>query len=249
MGVGSLLMMASQAAFTFEMIIVGRVLVGIACGAYTGIAPVYLSEIAPVSIRGASGIMHQLAIVSAILISQILGLRELMGTAELWPYLLGLSVIPSVVLLLTLWICPDSPRYILLNTQDTEGARSALRWFRSDPSSVDEEIQELLSEQEAQSEHQSVILKSLSVNTIRLLEICSQGTLPVQGPAFGPLYIRRCSPCTAILRYQCGKCPVSSIDRLSQTRLCFTPPRSMKPSDLEHRPFMPLWVLVPSLSL
>ena len=59
-------------------------------GAFTGIAPVYLAEIAPISIRGMTGIMHQLSIVSAILISQILGLREIMGSPELWPYLLGL---------------------------------------------------------------------------------------------------------------------------------------------------------------
>ncbi len=32
MGVGSLLMMASKSAFSFEMVIVGRLLVGIACG-------------------------------------------------------------------------------------------------------------------------------------------------------------------------------------------------------------------------
>uniref|UniRef100_A0A5K3FNM0 MFS domain-containing protein n=1 Tax=Mesocestoides corti TaxID=53468 RepID=A0A5K3FNM0_MESCO len=153
MVIGSLLMMASQAAFTFEMIIVGRVLVGFACGAFTGIAPVYLAEIAPISIRGVSGIMHQLAVVSAILISQILGLRELMGTSNLWPYLLGLTLIPSVVLLLFLWVCPDSPRYILLNSQDTESAKSALRWYRSNPDNIDAEIEELLAEQKNRGEN------------------------------------------------------------------------------------------------
>ncbi|KAL5110100.1 hypothetical protein TcWFU_003407 [Taenia crassiceps] len=124
MAVGSLLIMACQAAVSFEMVIVGRVLVGFAC------APVYLAEIAPVRIRGMSGIMHQLAVVSAILISQILGLKELMGSAKLWPYLL------------------DSPRYILLNSLDLEGAKSALFWLRGDAEVVEVEIGELLAEQE-----------------------------------------------------------------------------------------------------
>nr|CDS25463.1 solute carrier family 2 facilitated glucose [Hymenolepis microstoma] len=147
--VGSLLMMACQAAVSFEMIVVGRILVGFACGAFTGIAPVYLSEIAPVNIRGISGIMHQLAVVFAILLSQIFGLREVMGTATLWPYLLGLTIIPSAFLLLCLWLCPDSPRYILLHCQNVEGAKSALRWFRGPNSEViDAEIEELLAEQE-----------------------------------------------------------------------------------------------------
>lgn len=30
-----------------------------------------------------------MAVVTAILLSQILGLKEIMGTAERWPYLLG----------------------------------------------------------------------------------------------------------------------------------------------------------------
>ncbi|VDM33067.1 unnamed protein product [Hydatigera taeniaeformis] len=138
MAVGSLLMMACQAAFSFEMIIVGRVLVGFACGAFTGIAPVYLAEIAPINIRGMSGIMHQLAVVSAILFSQILGLKEVMGSAKLWPYLF------------------DSPRYILLNSQDLEGAKSALYWLRGDAEVVDEEIAGLLAEQEDEGENRTV---------------------------------------------------------------------------------------------
>nr|CDS17006.1 solute carrier family 2 facilitated glucose [Echinococcus granulosus] len=156
MAIGSLLMMACQAAASFEMIIVGRVLVGFACGAFTGIAPVYLAEIAPVSIRGMSGIMHQLAIVSAILVSQILGLQELMGSTKLWPYLLGLTILPSVVLLLLFWICPDSPRYILLNSRDLEGAKSALYWLRGDTEVVNEEIRELLIEQDDGNENHAV---------------------------------------------------------------------------------------------
>ncbi|KAM3181139.1 hypothetical protein ACTXT7_014936 [Hymenolepis weldensis] len=149
MVVGSLLMMACQVAVSYEMVIIGRVLVGFACGAFTGIAPVYLAEIAPVRIRGMSGIMHQLAVVLAILLSQIFGLREVMGTATLWPYLLGLTIIPSVILLLCLWLCPDSPPYILLNSQNLEGAKSALRWFRGSNSEViDAEIEDLLAEQE-----------------------------------------------------------------------------------------------------
>lgn len=164
MVVGSLLMMACQVAVSYEMVIIGRVLVGFACGAFTGIAPVYLAEIAPVRIRGMSGIMHQLAVVFAILLSQIFGLREVMGTATLWPYLLGLTIIPSVVLLLCLWLCPDSPPYILLNSQNLEGAKSALRWFRGSNSEViDAEIEDLLAEQEGHKDGELHVNYALSL--------------------------------------------------------------------------------------
>ncbi|VDQ04398.1 unnamed protein product [Trichobilharzia regenti] len=88
--IGSLLMLFSKASQSFEMIIVGRFIVGIACGAHTVVGPMYLSEIAPVSFRGAAGTLNQLVVVCAILLSQVLGLPEVMGTDELWPYLLAL---------------------------------------------------------------------------------------------------------------------------------------------------------------
>ena len=59
-------------------------------GLSTVIAPVYLSEVAPINLRGAAGTINQFAIVLAILISEILGLDNVMGNSALWPYLLGM---------------------------------------------------------------------------------------------------------------------------------------------------------------
>lgn len=52
----------------------------------------FLSEIAPVNFRGAAGTFNQFVLVFAILLSQVLGLPEVMGTTELWPYLLGMII-------------------------------------------------------------------------------------------------------------------------------------------------------------
>ena len=41
----------------------------------TVVAPMYLSEVAPVNLRGALGTLNQFGIVSGLLISQILGLE------------------------------------------------------------------------------------------------------------------------------------------------------------------------------
>lgn len=49
----------------------------------------YLSEIAPTSLRGFAGVFNQLAITAGVLVSQILGLDVVLGTNELWPYVLG----------------------------------------------------------------------------------------------------------------------------------------------------------------
>lgn len=55
----------------------------------------YLTEIAPLHLRGMIGSVNQLVIVTAILMSQILGLPQLLGTATLWPVLLGRSLFPE----------------------------------------------------------------------------------------------------------------------------------------------------------
>lgn len=85
----SVLMGISKLARSFELLIIGRFLVGVPAGAFTAIAPMYLAEIAPIAYRGALGTMNQLIIVLAILLSEILGLPQVFGSATLWPLLLG----------------------------------------------------------------------------------------------------------------------------------------------------------------
>lgn len=58
-------------------------------GLYTGLSPMYLSEISTSSMRGGIGVLHQVAVTAALLLSQILGFPELLGTAEYLNILLG----------------------------------------------------------------------------------------------------------------------------------------------------------------
>ena len=47
-------------------------------GVNTAVAPVYLSEIAPIRLRGALGVLNQLGIVTGILVGLIFGLNRYM---------------------------------------------------------------------------------------------------------------------------------------------------------------------------
>lgn len=63
------------------MIIITYILIllysGLFCGLFSGILPLYLSELAPKNLRGTIGTLNQLMIVFGILVTNILGLPQL----------------------------------------------------------------------------------------------------------------------------------------------------------------------------
>ncbi|XP_053425463.1 solute carrier family 2, facilitated glucose transporter member 4 isoform X2 [Nycticebus coucang] len=124
---GGTFMALANAAASYEMLILGRFLIGAYSGLTSGLVPMYVGEIAPTHLRGALGTLNQLAIVTGILIAQVLGLDSLLGTATLWPLLLGLTVLPAVLQLALLPFCPESPRYLYI-IRNLEGpARKSLK--------------------------------------------------------------------------------------------------------------------------
>ncbi|KAK7169987.1 hypothetical protein R3I94_000280 [Phoxinus phoxinus] len=125
--IGGGLMGMSKISRSFEMMILGRFAIGTYCGLASGLVPMYVGEIAPTSLRGALGTLHQLAIVTGILIAQILGLESLLGNEQLWPVLLGVTVLPTVLQMTLLPFCPESPRFLYIIRCQEHHAKSALR--------------------------------------------------------------------------------------------------------------------------
>ncbi|XP_008562149.1 PREDICTED: solute carrier family 2, facilitated glucose transporter member 3-like [Galeopterus variegatus] len=68
--VGGRLMGFCKLAKSFEMLILGRLVIGIFCGLCTGFVPMYIGEISPAALRGAFGTLNQLGIVIGILVAQ-----------------------------------------------------------------------------------------------------------------------------------------------------------------------------------
>lgn len=92
-------------------------------GLNTSLVPMYISEIAPLNLRGGLGTVNQLAVTIGLLLSQVLGIEQILGTNDGWPVLLGLAICPAILQLLLLPICPESPRYLLITKQCEEEAR------------------------------------------------------------------------------------------------------------------------------
>uniref|UniRef100_H2YYN6 Major facilitator superfamily (MFS) profile domain-containing protein n=1 Tax=Ciona savignyi TaxID=51511 RepID=H2YYN6_CIOSA len=151
----------------------------------TGVVPLYLGEISPKAIRGALGVISQLSITigrmcgqlhvfsksinlnAGILTAQLLSLKEVLGTAELWPILLAFTGVPSAMQLCVLPFLPESPRCLLIDRDREDLARKALIKFRG-TSDVAVEIREMRHEAEAQaSTDQLSVLEVLKDQSVR----------------------------------------------------------------------------------
>ena len=128
MAIGGIFLFAAKYANSWEVLAVGRLIIGVNAGLNAGISPMYLSEISPVALRGAVGTVYQLIITISILISQVLGMNNVLGNEAGWPFLLGLTIIPGILQLITLPFCPESPKYLLLEKNNSEDATKALEW-------------------------------------------------------------------------------------------------------------------------
>ncbi|RXM93167.1 Solute carrier family 2, facilitated glucose transporter member 11 [Acipenser ruthenus] len=148
----SLLMGLSYPTGVFELLIVGRFLIGLNAGIGICVQPLYLGEIAPKSLRGAMAMGTSIFITGGILTGQVVGLkytkrsfknvfsdrvfsiahtalfhRELLGGDDYWPMLLSTSCIPAILQFLILPWFPESPRYLLIDKGDDIQCSKALK--------------------------------------------------------------------------------------------------------------------------
>ncbi|XP_074546484.1 solute carrier family 2 member 11, like [Halichoeres trimaculatus] len=151
---GAVLMICSQTAMSFEMIMVGRLLYGINSGLGLSAQTLYLVECAPKRLRGMVGVTVGSFISLGKFGGQLLGISELLGTHERWPWLLGFNGFTALVQLSTLPFLPESPSFLLLDKGDRPACEKALRrlWGNKDHSmKVEEMLQEKVALQRVRS--------------------------------------------------------------------------------------------------
>jgi SP family galactose:H+ symporter-like MFS transporter len=120
-------------------LIVGRMLVGVAIGAASFAAPLYISEVASVGIRGRLVSLNQVALTSGIVISFLVD-YALAGSRE-WRWMFGLAAIPAALLGIGMLFMPESPRWLVSHAL-IDRARSVLARIRN-TSDVDAEMREI----------------------------------------------------------------------------------------------------------
>lgn len=150
----------SKMAASWEMLIVGRFVVGLYSGLSTGFVPMYVGEVAPTALRGALGTLHQLGIVVGILMAQVFGLDDILGNTRLWPILLSFTFIPALLQCALLPLCPESPRFLLINRNEENKAKSVLKKLRG-TSDVSADMQEMKEESRQMMREKKVTIPEL----------------------------------------------------------------------------------------
>ncbi|KAL1262225.1 hypothetical protein QQF64_007490 [Cirrhinus molitorella] len=84
--IAALLLALGEMAGSFEMLIIGRFIIGMDSGVSLSVLPMYLGEISPRQIRGSIGQFHAIFICLGVFIGQVLGLPEIFGQAGVGPH-------------------------------------------------------------------------------------------------------------------------------------------------------------------
>lgn len=155
----------TAAAPDFTLLVIARLLGGVAVGIASNVVPLYISEIAPSHIRGRLVTCYQLAITVGILFAYIsnavvlnfsetagdpntLAFLEFIFVEEVWRGMFGLETIPALLFLAGIFLIPESPRWLYDQNRGEEG-KAILKRITGDDEAEEsaEEIQKTLQEE------------------------------------------------------------------------------------------------------
>lgn len=135
--VGSL---GSAFAVNLELLLVFRVLLGVAVGIASYTAPLYLSEMATENIRGKMISMYQLMITVGIVLAFLSDTA--LSYSGNWRAMLGVLAIPAVILFILVIFLPNSPRWLAAKGMHIE-AEEVLRMLRDTSEKARQELNEI----------------------------------------------------------------------------------------------------------
>lgn len=105
---------------TLAQFLIARFIGGLAIGAGSVLAPLYIAEVAPARSRGRLVSLNQMAIVTGILVAYLVnwGLSCLGQTS--WRWMFAAAAVPSAALFIALFFVPESPRWLVEMGRSTE---------------------------------------------------------------------------------------------------------------------------------
>ena len=166
---------ATGAANSAQFFIVARIIGGVAIGAASVLAPMYIAEVAPARMRGRLASLQQMAIVvglfSAFLSNDILA-RVAGGASAIfwfgaptWRWMFWMEAGPAVAFLVGIMLIPESPRFLVF-TGKHEQARKVFARIGGDANNLVQQV-----EQSLQTEHRPRLSDVIIPGTRRIAPV------------------------------------------------------------------------------
>jgi SP family arabinose:H+ symporter-like MFS transporter len=154
---------------SFTVLIIFRLIGGLGIGVASMVSPLYISEFSPSRYRGMMVSLYQLALTIGIVLayfsnaylanhagdSHTSGSMQTIFSAEVWRAMLGLGALPAAIFLVSLFMVPESPRWLLLKGQEqkaeavlikidgAEAAANEIKAFKAQDDNDDTSLKEL----------------------------------------------------------------------------------------------------------
>ena len=146
------------------IMVVARIVLGFGVGAAAVSCPLYLAEMAPAERRGRMVTINELMIVTGQMLAFAMNalLAVLIEDTHVWRIMLGVAAIPAVVLLIGMFLLPESPRWFGARGQTAE-AREVLLLSRT-PDDTDVELAEIIETAKAEGNSRAHAWQALKNN-------------------------------------------------------------------------------------
>ena len=154
---------------SFTMLIVFRLIGGLGIGVASMVSPLYISEFSPSRYRGMMVSLYQLALTIGIVLAYFSnaylanhagdahgnGSMQTIFSTEVWRAMLGLGAAPAIIFLVSLFMVPESPRWLMLKGQEQkaeavlikidgpEAAANEIMAFKAQDDNADTSLKEL----------------------------------------------------------------------------------------------------------
>ncbi len=127
-------------AWSVEVLLIGRLILGVSIGILSFTAPLYLAEIAPENIRGAMVSLYQLMITIGIFLAFLSDTA--FSYSGNWHWMLGVIAIPGALFFVGVFALPESPRWLMMRGRKDQ-ATKVLTKLRGDPEVIKREEEEI----------------------------------------------------------------------------------------------------------
>src|SRR5262245_61486512 len=171
--------MLTGASSSADVFITARIAGGLAIGAASVLAPMYISEVAPAHVRGRLASLQQMAIVlglfGAFLSNDILARFAGGASATLWlgapawRWMFWMEAVPAIAFLVGVLFIPESPRYLVARGR-REDARRVFARIGGDADALVRQVEEAI-----RGEHQPRLSDVLLPGSRRLAPVVLVG--------------------------------------------------------------------------